>query len=188
MADIIPEIQKRRAKRAYSDKAVDETTLRRIFTAGTMLPSCSNKQPWRFLICSREEGLEKAREALNGGNYWARVAPVLVVVTTRDEFDCRLSDDRNYAQFDTGMAVAGILLQATREGLYAHPMAGFDPAKIRENFGIEDETRVITMIAIGHPGDGKNLNEKHAESEASERSRKDIDEVIQWNSWKNLDS
>jgi nitroreductase len=186
MADIIPEIQERRAKRAYSEKHVDDETIRRILTAGTMLPSCSNKQPWRFMVCSEGESREKAREALNGGNYWAKVAPVLLVVTTRDDLDCRLNDDRNYAQFDTGMAVAGILLQATREGLYAHPMAGFDPLKLREDFGIEDETRVITMIAIGHPGDGANLNEKHAESEVSERSRKDLDEVVQWNNWKPL--
>jgi nitroreductase len=186
MADIIPEIKERRARRGYSDKPVDRETIERIFTAGTMAASCSNKQPWRFLVCTEGESLENAREALNGGNYWARVAPVLVVVTTRDDLDCRLSDDRNYAQFDTGMAVAGMLLQATREGLYAHPMAGFDPAVLRERFGIEPETRVIAMIAIGHPGDGKNLNEKHAESEVSERSRKELSEVLQWNSWSSL--
>lgn len=186
MADIIPEITKRRARRAYSDAPVDGAVLERIFTAGTMAASCSNKQPWLFLTCTEPEALEKAREALNGGNYWAKVAPVLVVVTTRDEFDCRLSDDRNYAQFDTGMAVAGMLLQATREGLYAHPMAGFDPAVLREKFGIEDETRVITMIAIGHPGDASHLNEKHAESEVSERTRKELSEVIQWNTWSSL--
>lgn len=138
------------------------------------------------MVCTEGEALEKAREALLGGNYWAKVAPVLAVVTTRDEFDCQLNDDRNYAQFDTGMAVAGALLQATREGLYAHPMAGFDPAKLRENFNIEAETRVITMIAIGHPGDGENLNEKHSASEVSERDRKDLNEVVQWNGWSSL--
>lgn len=186
MADIIPEIQERRARRGYSDTAVDRETLERILKAGTMAASCSNKQPWRFLACTEGEALEKARDALLGGNYWAKVAPVLLVVTTRDELDCQLNDDRNYAQFDTGMAVAGLLLQATREGLYAHPMAGFDPLKLRESFGIEQETSVIAMIAIGHPGDGKNLNEKHAASEVSERDRKEIDEVVQWNQWSSL--
>ena len=186
MADIVPEIDARRARRGYSDKPVDRATIERIFDAATKAPSCSNKQPWRFLIASEGEALENARAALNGGNYWAKVAPVLVVVTTRDEFDCRLSDDRNYAQFDTGMAVMGLMMQATREGLYAHPMAGFDPAVLREKFGIEPETRVITMVAIGHPGDASNLNEKHSESERSERSRKSLDEVLQWNGWSAL--
>lgn len=186
MAEIIQEIQDRRARRGYKESPVDRATIERIFRAATMAPSCSNKQPWRFLVCDQDPALTKARHALNGGNYWAKVAPVLVVVTTRDEFDCQLSDDRNYAQFDTGMAVMGLMLQATREGLYAHPMAGFDPAKIRESFNIEPETRVITMIAIGHPGDGSNLNEKHAESERSGRTRLPLEQVIQWNHWGSL--
>jgi len=186
MADIIPEIQQRRARRGYSDKAISRETVERVLTAGTMAASCSNKQPWRFMVCTEGDGLEKARDALLGGNYWAKVAPVLVAVTTRDEFDCQLNDNRNYAQFDTGMAVAGMLLQATREGLYAHPMAGFDPLKLRENFGIEDETSVITMIAIGYPGDASNLNEKHAASEVSERDRKELSDVVQWNAWSSL--
>ena len=107
----------------------------------------------------------------------------MVVVCTRDEYDCRLSDDRNYAQFDTGMAVLALLLQATREGLYAHPMAGFDPAIVRERFAIEPETRVIKMIAIGHPGDGTNLNENHAAAEVSDRSRLALDRVLKFQSW-----
>jgi nitroreductase len=186
MADIVPEIEARRARRGYADKPVAEETILRVFDAATKAPSCNNKQPWRFLVANQGEALEKAREALASGNYWARVAPVLVVVTTRDDFDCQLSDDRNYAMFDTGMAVMGLMMQATREGLYAHPMAGFSPESLRESFGIEEETRVITMIAIGYPGDGDNLNEKHAESEKSERTRKAVSEVVQWNAWRSL--
>ena len=186
MADIIPELATRRARRAYSTQGIDRQTLERLFSAATLAPSCNNKQPWRFLICTEGEALDKAREALAGGNYWAKEAPALVVVTTRDEFDCRIPDGRDYAQFDTGMAVMGLLLQATREGLYAHPMAGFDPATLRTHFHIEDETRVITMIALGRPGDGANLNEKHTESERSERQRKGLEEVVQWNGWRPL--
>jgi nitroreductase len=186
MADIVPEIETRRARRGYAEKPVSKETILRIFDAATKAPSCNNKQPWRFLIASEGEALENAREALAGGNYWARVAPVLVVVTTQDDLDCRLSDNRDYAMFDTGMAVMGLMMQATREGLYAHPMAGFSPETLREKFGIEEQTRVVTMVAIGYPGDGANLNEKHAESEKSERSRKELSEVLQWNSWQSL--
>ncbi len=188
MAEIIKEIEQRRARRGFTEKTIERSVLERIFTAATYAPSCSNKQPWRFLVCSEGDGLEKARAALAGGNYWAKVAPVLVVITTRDDFDCQLNDDRNYAQFDTGMATMNLMLQATREGLYAHPMAGWDPAALREQFSIEKETRVIAMLALGYPGDGANLNEKHAESEVSTRSRKPLSEVLQWNSWQSLDS
>ena len=184
---IIEEIVSRRACRALSEKAVDKEIILRLLEAATLAPSCNNKQPWRFLVADKEASLEKAREALTEGNYWANVAPVLVVVTTRDEFDSQLSDNRNYAQFDTGMAVMNLMLQATREGLYAHPLAGFDPFVIRKNFAIEEATQIITLLAIGFPGDGLNLNEKHAELERSARVRKNIDDIVQWNDWVSLD-
>ncbi len=180
---IVPEIEKRRARRAYSEQAIDQETMERIFTAATLAPSCSNKQSWRYIACTDEPALEKAREALNGGNYWARKAPLLVVATAVDDFDCKLPDDRNYAQFDLGLGVMAMLLQATREGMYAHPMAGFDSFKLRENFGIEENVRVVTMIAIGYPGDSDHLNEKHLASETSERRRKPLEEVVQWNGY-----
>lgn len=180
---ILPELEQRRARRGLRDTPLDSALIERLFQAATLAPSCNNKQPWRFLALTEPEALEKGRAALLGGNYWAKVAPMLVVVCTRDEYDCQLNDDRNYAQFDAGMAVLGLLLQATREGLYAHPMAGFDPGVLREQFAIEPETRVITMIAIGHPGDGANLNEKHAASEVSERNRLPLDQVLKFQSW-----
>ena len=184
--EIIPEIVGRRARRALSEESIDRVTLDRIFTAATLAASCSNKQPWRFLVCTGDGSIDVAREALTTGNYWATKAPVLVVVMTAYELDCQLNDERNYAWFDTGMAVAHLLLQATREGLYAHPMAGFKPDVLRERFGIGNETRIITMIAIGHPGDSSHLNENHLESEKSERMRKPIDEIVSWESWSGL--
>ncbi len=183
MTEIIKEIQERRARRAFAPDGLEKEVLERILTAATLAPSCSNKQPWRFLVCTRGPALESARQALNGGNYWAAVAPVLIVATTRDDRDCQLNDDRNYAQFDTGMAVMNLMLQAVREGLYVHPMAGFDPAKLREAFEIGPETRVITMIALGRPGDASHLNEKHSESETSAQERKPLDEVVRWDTW-----
>lgn len=180
---IVPEIEERRARRAYSEESLERETRDRIFSAATMAPSCSNKQSWRYLACTTPEALEKAREALNGGNYWARKAPLLVIATTKPDLDCKLSDNRNYAEFDLGLGVMAMLLQATREGLYAHPMAGFDPLKVKENFGIAEDVRIMTIIAVGKRGSSDHLNEKHLESETSLRSRKPLDEVVQWENW-----
>ncbi len=181
MAEIITEITERRARRAFDTAAVSTEVLNRIFTAATLAPSCSNKQPWRFIVCTEDPSLSLVREALLGGNYWARKAPVLVVVTTQDDLDCQLNDDRNYAQFDTGMAVMNLQLQATREGLYIHPMAGFEPQVVREAFSLAPEVRVITLIAIGYPGDTSHLNEKHLAAETADQERKGLDAVIRWN-------
>ena len=187
MSEIIKEITDRRARRGLSEDSIDKPVLERIFNAATLSPSCSNKQPWRFMVCTTDGSIEEAREALLGGNYWAKKAPVLVVAMTSNDLDCKRNDDRNYAWFDTGMSVMNLMLQATREGLIAHPMAGFDPMVLREKFSIGDETRIITMIALAKPGATDHLGEKHLAQETEAQTRRPIAEVFSWEKWSGLD-
>jgi nitroreductase len=105
-----------------------------------------------------------------------KYAPALIIVHTKDEFDCQLSDDRNYALFDTGLAVGFLLVQATQMGLVAHPVAGYDPIKVKELFGIDG--RIVTLIAVGKWGRFEQLNEKHLELEKSPRNRVELSQVI----------
>jgi len=158
--------------------------MQRILTAATLAPSCSNKQPWRFVVAQQPAALEAVHAQLTRGNYWAKHAPAIILVITHPDLDCRVSDERDYAEFDTGMAVMGMLAQAEAEGLYAHPMAGFDAAELRNTFGITDGYRLVTIIAVGYPGDESQLNDKHREIEQSERSRKPLHEVVRFDEWR----
>ncbi|MFP4644126.1 MAG: nitroreductase family protein [Spirochaetales bacterium] len=178
MAQIIEEIQARRARRALDwNKAIDPETIDRMIEAAHLSASCSNKQPWRYLIADSDPVRERLQGCLLGGNYWARHAPLLIGVATRNSDDCQLSEKREYALFDTGMATAHLILQATREGLYAHPMAGFDATKMKEEFSLPEDVIPVTIVAIGYPGSTEHLNEKHLQSEHSERSRVPVSEV-----------
>ena len=181
--DLIPEIDQRRAKRALSEKKIPKDILDRIMTAAIFAPSCSNNQPWRFLVVTEEQPLNKIHQALSGGNYWAKKAPVIVAVVTKPDLDARLSDRRDYALLDCGLALENLMLQAFKEGLYAHSMAGFDPLVVKEVFRIQDEFIVITLVAIGYPGDISHLTEKHQELEGSQRIRKPESDVICYNTW-----
>jgi nitroreductase len=183
MREFIPEIKRRRAKRAMSEKEIPDDVIHRIMTAATLAPSCSNNQPWRFLLLTEKNSRKKVHEALTEGNYWAKKAPVMVVVATKPDLDARLSDRRDYALLDCGLASENLLLQAFKEGLYAHPMAGFDPLKVKAAFQIPDEYIVITLIAVGYPGELSHLNTKHQELEQSRRVRKPEPEVICYNTW-----
>jgi nitroreductase len=183
MSKIVPEIETRRARRALSEEPVPEEVLARIMTAATYAPSCFNNQPWRFLVVSRDRELEIVKENLTGGNYWAKKAPVIVAVFTRPELDCRLSDRRDYAFFSTGLAVENLVLQATKEGLIAHPIAGYKPLPLKEAFGVDPEMILLTLVIIGYPGDEAHLNDKHRELEHSTRDRKPEDQVIMYNLW-----
>jgi nitroreductase len=183
MKELIHEINIRRAKRALSDKKIPDDIIRRLMTAATFAPSCFNNQSWRFLVVTDDEALKKIHGALSEGNYWVKRAPAVVVVTTKLKFDCRLSDRRDYALFDCGLATENLMLQGFKEGLYTHAIAGFDPIKIKAAFHIPDEYIVITLVAVGYPGDDASLNEKHRELEHSPRNRKSESEVVCYNTW-----
>jgi nitroreductase len=184
MKELISEINIRRAKRAMSNKKIPDDIIHRLMTAATLAPSCMNNQSWRFLVVTDDDALKKIHEALSGGNYWVKAAPAVVMVATKLEFDCRMSDRRDYALFDCGLATENLMLQGFREGLYAHAIAGFDPVKIKAAFKIPDEYIVITLVAVGYPGDDTSLSDKHKEVEHSPRDRKSESEVICYNVWK----
>lgn len=170
------QILQRRAFRGLRSDKIEDEKLLRLIEAAHLAPSCANKQPWRFLIVRTEENLRRLHEALSGGNYWMKYAPAIVIVHTKDEFDCQLSDGRNYALFDTGLAVGFLLVQATQMGLVAHPVAGYDPIRVKELFNIDGN--VITLIAVGKWGKFDQLSEKHLEAEKSPRARVELSQVV----------
>lgn len=183
MTEILKEIAARRARRALSEKPVEAEVMARVMTAATYAPSAFNSQPWRFLVVEEAAALGRLREALSGGNYWAKKAPVLVVVATKLSLDAQLNDGRDYAFFGCGLAVGNLILQAVKEGLYAHPMAGYDPLAVKAAFDIPDDYVVLNLIAVGYPGPTEGLSEKHLAGERSKRTRKPEGEVICHNAW-----
>jgi len=188
MSEFLKEIEIRRARRALSDRPVPEDTLARIMTAATYAPSCFNNQPWRFLVVNELEPLQIVKQHLAGGNYWAERAPVIVAVLTKQELDCRLRDRRDYAFFSTGLAVENLILQATREGLIAHPIAGYKAAELKEALGIDAEMILITLIVIGFPGEESHLSDKHRQQEHAPRQRKPEHRVVLFNRWVDPDA
>ena len=183
MSEILPAIQKRRAYRALSEKEIPREVKERILTAGTYAPSCFNKQPWRFVLADTPEGRAAVHDNLVDANYWAKKAPFYILAVTRRDLDCDLDDRRMYALYDTGFAMMNMMLQATEEGLIAHPMAGYNDTGIKERFGIPEEYIALNLVAFGYPGGESHLGEKHLATEHSERSRKPLNEVVFYNEW-----
>lgn len=184
MEGLLNVIEKRRAYRAISDEAIDDDVQKRILTAGTYAPSCFNRQPWRYLIATGDDARSKVQNALSGGNYWAKKAPMFILVITKPDLDCVMNDRREYALFDVGQSVMSMQYQAFHEGLIAHPLAGFDDIELKRVFEIPDEYILIDVLVIAHPGeDDSNLNDDHREREGGERLRKPQEEVISYDRW-----
>lgn len=179
---LIPEIESRRSYRALSPDPVPEDAIERILQAAHLAPSCSNRQSWRFVAVTGD-ALAPVREILMPFNKWATRAPLVVAAATKPSLDCRLEEGRDYACFDLGLAAMNLMLQATREGLVAHPIAGYQPVKIREALGIPEDYVVMALIILGRRGSDDLLTDGQREREAAPRDRKPLSEVAFRNRW-----
>lgn len=183
MADLIAELSARKSRRAISSEPIPGEVVDRLVEAALSSASCFNNQPWRFIFVNAEPELEIVRRCFSGNNYWAESAPLAVLVVTDQDWDCRVDEDRDYALFDTGMATGYLILQAVREGLIAHPIAGFRAPELKVAMGIDGRHILATCVVVGYPGDVAGLTEKHRAAEAAPRIRRDRDSVVFHNAW-----
>jgi nitroreductase len=178
----INELMRRRwSPRAFEEgRPVEREKILILLEAARWAPSCFNDQPRYFLVFDGfdAESLEKARACLVPGNAWALKAPLLMLSVSRESFEQNGKPNR-WAQHDTGLATENLLLEAVELGLAAHPMAGYDADRARQEFGIPEGFTPIAMIAIGYPYPGKldDLDETLRGKELAPRRRKELGEI-----------
>jgi nitroreductase len=175
-------IHARRAYRSLEPVKITRELVDDLATHAGLSASCNNNQPWRFVFVYERGALEKMWATLSRGNKWVELASMIVAVVSRAEDDCVIRD-REYYQFDTGMAAAYLILRATELGLVAHPIAGFSPDKVREALGVPDGYRVITLINVGKKAEGVHpyLSEQQAAVEMKRPERKPLVEFAYHN-------
>lgn len=183
MGELIAELERRKSNRALSMAPIPGEVIDRLVAAATSSASCFNNQPWRFLIVDSEPSLGVVKRHLSGNNYWAERSPLIILIVTNPDWGCRIDADRDYALFDVGMATGYLILQAVREGLVAHPIAGFKAPELKQALGIDPDHILITCVVLGYPGDPEMLTPKHRAAEGSTRMRRPTDEVAYRNQW-----
>lgn len=179
---IMDEIMKRRSGRAFDKKSIPDEMLNSILEAGRWAPSCSNTQAWNFVVLKDQEALANGHKALSRGNAWGKAAPVMVLVAAKEEGGCG-SHGLPYFTMDVGLAVENMLLQAVHLGLLGHPTAGWNEDRLKEEFSIPDEYRIVTVVFFGYEGNIEDLDERTREKEKVARTRRPFNEVVHWNGW-----
>ncbi len=182
-------IEKRWSPRVFDPKkSLSNEQILSICEAARWAPSCSNQQPYKYIIWNKDTNIidfNKAFDTLDVGNQnWVKNCPVLIVAIADTVFD----NDKfnNWAEYDTGAASENICLQATSLGLFAHQMAGFDVEKLKISFDIPPSFKPMAMIAIGYKSEDLSLvDEKYQKMELSERKRKPIENNFFNSKWKN---
>ena len=170
--NVFDAIKTRRAYRSLEPVEITDDLIRDLANHASLAPSCSNKQPWRFVFIRDLAQLTKIHAGLSKSNKWIELASMIVVVFSRVDEDC-IDNGRIYHQFDAGLAVAFLILRATELGLVAHPVAGYDEAIVKQVVGIPESYQAITLVNVGKHSENIHpyLSEKQALREVERPAR-----------------
>ncbi len=80
-------------------------------------------------------------------------------------------------------ASASLTFEATARGLFVHQMIGILPDRARELYGIPDDVRPLTGLAIGYVGDPSTLPESYKKRDIAPRARKKSAEFVFSDQW-----
>ena len=176
-------IANRRSARIYQPTPVDDATLVRLLEAARWAASGRNRQPWSFIVATKDDREEYLRifDCLKEGNQsWARTAPVLMLVVAQIEED---GSPIRTGMYDTGLAVSSLTIQAMAEGIMLRQMGGFDRDKARQVFHVPATHDPVVAIALGYPADPETLPLELRERETAPRLRKPLSEFVFSGRW-----
>jgi len=178
---------KRWSTRAFNpDKPVETEQLATCLEAARWAPSCFGEQPWRYIVADRfadAENRDKVLAALAPKNQlWAQHAPVLIVAVAEQAFSHNGNPNR-WAEYDTGQATICLCLQASKLGLATHQMGGFDADAMKLQLAIPESMHVMSVTALGYPGDVAVLDAEFQPMESASRTRKPLQEIVHAGLW-----
>lgn len=176
---IVDLLDERWSPRSYDTTAsISDAALTALLEAARWAPSAANTQPRRFLIGRRgTPTFDKILANLIGFNSaWAGNAAALLVAIAETESEA--GEARQWAQYDLGLAVSALSVQAHAEGLHTHQMAGFQVDGIRAAFDLPERFLPVTVTAIGVVDSADKLPEQLAERETATRTRLSLDELV----------
>ncbi|MES2626094.1 MAG: nitroreductase family protein, partial [Pseudomonadota bacterium] len=184
---ILPLLEQRYSGVSFdSTRPVAHQTLLTLAEAARWAPSCFGDEPWRFIICSKQDNPDawnKALECLVEKNRaWCQHAPVLIITCASLLFDHN-GTPNSFGPYDTGAAAMSMCLQATALGLMTHQMAGFVADKARELFAIPETVKPLAMMAVGYQLPEASLLEEFKTRELSPRKRKPLAEHFFGGTW-----
>jgi nitroreductase len=154
---IEPLILNRWSSRAMSGEPISKADLMPLIEAARWAPSSYNNQPWRFIysVHGSPQWIDFTSLLDEFNRSWAPKAGALLVLVSRKEFEW--GGAARTHSFDAGAAWQNFALQGSVSGLVVHGMEGFDYARARTLLNVPDDYEIEMMIAVGKPGDARQL-------------------------------
>jgi nitroreductase len=160
----------RESIRSYDpNRPVEDEVLNRILEAGRLAPSAANHQPWRFLLVSSQEGLERVRKCYS--REWFQDAPhILAVMGCVDDAWVRSKDGYNSLETDLTIAMDHLILAAESEGVATCWIAAFDRDILYDALSVKNNERIFAITPLGYP--------KRGFKKKGDKQRKPLEEIL----------
>jgi nitroreductase len=172
-------IATRRSPRSFNETAeLSDSDLIAILEAARWAPSAFNGQPWRFFVGRRgDEVFAQILSSLGEFNQkWAHKASALILVaSTTVKGDGSIHADY---QYDCGLSVAQLTIEAHDRGLVVHQMTGFDRDASKVALSMSADLTPVVVAAIGVQDIPEKLSGPMLERELAKRERLPLEAIV----------
>jgi nitroreductase len=162
-------IASRREVRRYADRPVPADVERRILEAGRVSGSSKNRQPWRFVVASTPETIERVANAV-----WApenvRGAGLVVAVVVAG---------KGPVSFDAGRAAQNMLLAAWSQGVGSCPNGIADQDAMAAALGLREDDHFAIVLSFGYPARPVDPSARSPEEWIARADRRTLDDVVE---------
>jgi len=173
-------IATRRSPRSLSaDAVISNEDLLAMLEAARWAASAFNGQPWRFFVGKRgDEVFAHILSSLGEFNQsWSKSASALILVASKTVKGDGVTPHADY-QYDCGLSVAQLVIEAHDRGLVAHQMTGFDKSVAQSALLITEDLTPVVVVAIGTQDAPEKLAGPLLERETAKRERLPLSTIV----------
>lgn len=157
MAQPLDLIFQRRSIRRYTEEPITRDQVETILKAAMAAPSASNKQPWHFIVVTKQETRERLAEIMPYGKMLPDAKAALCVCGDLDK--AYPDPAMNFWVQDCAAATQNAMLAATGLGLGSVWLGVYpNPERVKNVSSIlslPEKIVPMSLIAIGHPAEQK---------------------------------
>ena len=180
--DFFTLVKMRRSVRSFSDRDVDDETIKKIIECGRLAPSWANKQCWTFIVVKDKNKIaEIAREATMVNN-WLKKAPV-IIVACGDPSKSGYCNDIPYYVVDVSIAMEHIVLAAAELGLGTCWIGYFREKEIKKLLNIPEHLKIVALSPLGYPAGSKTTQENITRYLLKSKKRKPLEQILFRDEW-----
>ena len=162
---ILDSINSRCSTRFFTDKKISRDLMEKIIKSAFTAPSACNLQPWEFIVITDEDTLRDMADVHPYASMFKTATAGIIVCGNMEK--CIENHEEFWTQ-DCSAATENILIAANSLDI-GSVWTGIYPVMERcrylsEYFNLPDNIMPFSLIALGYPGQKKNIIDKYDEN------------------------